>query len=169
MSERNDVTVGVQRADEEVELTAEDLRALSSTSSSNLRRDPIAVSASSKANVPEQSDPSGTGAISRVGLSFGVALVVIAAAGWLQQSFMKTSTGELSTATVAQSAVDLQWATPKRENDSVRFANPFDATEVFEFSAGTTEVEAREAIAGFLMERAMNRQARLEGKPKRER
>jgi hypothetical protein len=39
----------------------------------------------------------------------------------------------------------------------VRVANPFDASEIFEFPYGTSEADAREAIAGFLMERAVNR------------
>jgi hypothetical protein len=39
----------------------------------------------------------------------------------------------------------------------VRFANPFDATEVFEFPPGTTPQYAREAVAEFLIDRARNR------------
>lgn len=40
---------------------------------------------------------------------------------------------------------------------AVRFANPFDAAEVFEFPPGTSEMQAREAVARFLLERARNR------------
>ena len=36
-------------------------------------------------------------------------------------------------------------------------ANPFDASEIFEFPAGTSEADAREAVAGFLIERATRR------------
>jgi hypothetical protein len=39
----------------------------------------------------------------------------------------------------------------------VRVANPFDPSEIFEFPSGTSEADAREAIAGFLMERAISR------------
>jgi hypothetical protein len=39
----------------------------------------------------------------------------------------------------------------------VRVANPFDASEIFEFPHGASEADARDAIAGFLMERAVNR------------
>jgi hypothetical protein len=39
----------------------------------------------------------------------------------------------------------------------VRFTNPFDATEVFEFPAGTTEAEARAAVADLLLKRAQQR------------
>ncbi|MGH8239789.1 MAG: hypothetical protein ACREXP_22645 [Steroidobacteraceae bacterium] len=38
-------------------------------------------------------------------------------------------------------------------------ANPFDSTEVFEFPAGTSEADAHEAVAGFLLERATRRGA----------
>jgi len=40
----------------------------------------------------------------------------------------------------------------------VRFTNPFDATEVFEFPSGTSETEARQAVADLLLQRARERQ-----------
>jgi hypothetical protein len=39
----------------------------------------------------------------------------------------------------------------------VRVKNPFDATEVFEFPAGTTKAEARQKIAELLLQRAVDR------------
>jgi hypothetical protein len=42
-------------------------------------------------------------------------------------------------------------------DEPVRVANPFDASEIFEFPAGTSEADAQEAIAGFLIERASRR------------
>jgi hypothetical protein len=47
---------------------------------------------------------------------------------------------------------------PSAEGATVRFSNPFDATEVFEFPPGTTEAEAREAVADLLLQRARDRQ-----------
>jgi hypothetical protein len=41
----------------------------------------------------------------------------------------------------------------------VTFANPFDATEVFTFPAGTTEADARDAVATLLLNRARERDA----------
>ena len=41
----------------------------------------------------------------------------------------------------------------------VRIKNAFDATEVFEFPPGTTESEAREAVAELLLTRASDRRA----------
>lgn len=39
----------------------------------------------------------------------------------------------------------------------VRVKNPFDSSEVFEFPAGTTKAEARDAVAELLMQRALER------------
>ena len=39
----------------------------------------------------------------------------------------------------------------------VRFTNPFDASEVFEFPPGTSETEARQAVAELLRQRARDR------------
>ncbi|HKU14245.1 MAG TPA: hypothetical protein VJQ52_07595 [Steroidobacteraceae bacterium] len=52
-----------------------------------------------------------------------------------------------------------EWSTVQVEprGEPVRVANPFDATEVFEFPAGTSEADAHEAIAGFLIDRASRR------------
>jgi hypothetical protein len=41
--------------------------------------------------------------------------------------------------------------------EPVLFRNPFDRSEVFEFPAGTTQAEARDAVAEILMQRARER------------
>jgi len=48
-------------------------------------------------------------------------------------------------------------APPAPAAEPVLFKNPFDHTEVFEFPAGTTQAEAREAVATLLMDRAHGR------------
>ena len=52
-----------------------------------------------------------------------------------------------------------QWAALQTDSvgEPLRVANPFDSTEVFEFPAGTSEADAQEAVAGFLIERASRR------------
>jgi len=52
-----------------------------------------------------------------------------------------------------------QWLAMQTEpvGEPLRVANPFDATEIFEFPAGTSETDAHEAVAGFLIERATRR------------
>lgn len=47
---------------------------------------------------------------------------------------------------------------PPPPSEPVRFVNPFDKTEVFEFPHGTSKTEAREAVASLLMQRARERQ-----------
>jgi hypothetical protein len=46
---------------------------------------------------------------------------------------------------------------PAPAGEPVLFKNPFDRTEVFEFPPGTTQAEARDAVAKALMERAEGR------------
>ena len=46
---------------------------------------------------------------------------------------------------------------PSADSEAMRIKNPFDRTEAFEFPPGTTEAEAREAVAKLLMERAHGR------------
>ena len=43
----------------------------------------------------------------------------------------------------------------------VKFANPFDRSEVFEFPAGTSRAEARERVAQILFERGQERHPKL--------
>jgi hypothetical protein len=45
---------------------------------------------------------------------------------------------------------------------AVRVINPFDATEVFEFPAGTSHAEGREKVAQILLQRARERQSQWE-------
>ena len=40
----------------------------------------------------------------------------------------------------------------------VRFSNPFDASEIFEFPSGTSDEEARQSVAAILLQRAHDRQ-----------
>ncbi len=46
---------------------------------------------------------------------------------------------------------------PALPEDPVRFVNPFDSAEVFLFPAGTSQGEARDAVAEFLLELARER------------
>jgi|SRR5882757_4598052 len=42
-------------------------------------------------------------------------------------------------------------------DEPVRFTNPFDATEIFQFPSGTRESDARQAVADVLLQRARDR------------
>jgi hypothetical protein len=52
-------------------------------------------------------------------------------------------------------------APPSADNTPVRFTNPFDVTEVFEFPLGTSATEVRQAVANLLLQRAQARQNSL--------
>ena len=60
-----------------------------------------------------------------------------------------------TSSSIAQQELSSLQSVPVGEPLSV--ANPFDASEIFEFPAGTSEADAREAVAGFLIERASSR------------
>jgi hypothetical protein len=47
--------------------------------------------------------------------------------------------------------------------EPVQFVNPFDRKEVFDFPAGTSKAEARDAVAELLYERAQERQPSVRG------
>ena len=47
---------------------------------------------------------------------------------------------------------------PQQHSSPVRFKNPFDPSEVFDFPPGTSNAKAREAVANLLIERARDRQ-----------
>jgi hypothetical protein len=83
------------------------------------------------------------------------------AAGYAVYSYWKpVGAGRMPTSSVVVASADLQsepLAVLEPVGAPVRVANPFDASEIFEFPSGTSEADAREAIAGFLMERAVGR------------
>ena len=54
---------------------------------------------------------------------------------------------------------------PPAPGEPVRFKNPFDHSEVFEFPPGTSPAEARQAVAELLMERARGRHVQFVGRP----
>jgi hypothetical protein len=56
---------------------------------------------------------------------------------------------------------------PVVEAIPVRFANPFDQAEVFEFPPGTTEAQARDAVAAVLLQRGQDRLAQVEAAQRR--
>jgi hypothetical protein len=50
---------------------------------------------------------------------------------------------------------------PVEQAQSVRYKNPFDHREEFEFPAGTTKAEARDKVAEILMDRARERRTAM--------
>jgi hypothetical protein len=102
------------------------------------------------------------------------AVTLVAASGWLASG----SSSETQEAPVvpapapipqqqATEPVSMPVAPPPREEappaatpgEVVKYRNPFDASEVFEFPAGTSRTEARDAVAEFLLQRARERRS----------
>jgi hypothetical protein len=183
MSEPNDTNANGHEADSEVELSAAQLRALSVTSTSKEPQpQPESVTRRAELLVNLPDSPSQSASLSeahgsqsydhrsasvRVGRSLAIVVAVMVTGGVLHHYLTNGDSDHSASRTLTRSAPQPEWAIPEPSGDPVRFANPFDASETFEFPAGTTETEAREAVADFLLERAMNRQARLDLKPSR--
>jgi hypothetical protein len=94
-------------------------------------------------------------------LALAVALAGVTA-GYAVYSYWKpVGSGRAPTSNVVVASIDdfqpEPMEMPEPADTPVRVANPFDSSEIFEFPHGTSEADARDAIAGFLMERAVNR------------
>lgn len=81
--------------------------------------------------------------------------VAAATAAYALYSYVGPVRSDHVQAVVAQSTLQTEPV-----GEPLRMANPFDASEIFEFPAGTSEADAREAVAGFLIERAARRGVR---------
>jgi len=90
-----------------------------------------------------------------VAIALSLAFAAIAAGYALYSEIGSSDAPLAATSSIAQQELSsLQSATL---DEPLRVANPFDASEVFEFPAGTSEADAHEAVAGFLIERASRR------------
>ncbi|HEY0685020.1 MAG TPA: hypothetical protein VGD45_21960 [Steroidobacter sp.] len=124
-------------ADTEVELSAQDLLALS---------DPLPAP-SRKLDAPKASADRSS--------RLAIAIIAIVSIAGVAHVLKPSERASQSTAETSQPASPSEQVA---KDQPVRFSNPFDKNEVFEFPAGTTETEARDAVAAVLMERAMSRQ-----------
>jgi hypothetical protein len=89
----------------------------------------------------------------------GVAAVVLVTFVALSRQTAPLLPSHTFASTVPQHPDPVVETTPATEQaPPVRFANPFDKAEVFEFPAGTTRREARAAVAEILRQRAIERQ-----------
>jgi hypothetical protein len=85
----------------------------------------------------------------------GAVLMAMALVVWQRlQAFPPPPPAVVSPALVVIPPVSI--ADPE-EGPPVRVRNPFDATEVFDFPAGTSEADAREMTAQLLLQRARDR------------
>ncbi len=160
MSDSIQRTPGTDAPDAEVELSAQDLLELSNPCDDNKRTAPELQSAkiTPAASAARSNEP-----VSRVFVSAAVVAGVIGAL-----YVVMAPTNDVRQAQIIQppqpQAQLLASAPTMSEAEPVRFANPFDANEVFEFPAGTSQAEARDAVADILMARAMERQRQFDAR-----
>jgi hypothetical protein len=127
--------------DIEVELSAQELRTLSGRQATPARS--------------PSSRPS-----SRIVLLGSVAITsVMGLLVYLAASSEAPTVRVAATPAPIRAAAPVTNALPARVNDGppVRYVNPFDRSEVFEFPPGTTRAAAHDAVAELLLERARGR------------
>jgi hypothetical protein len=136
----------------ELELSAEQMLTLSRADAA-IRSNPLAVPSAQKSlsNVPEDQRGAWPAVILPIAaisvLSGGVAYLATTPAQFVH----------VGGNAVVGSAASKTTAPPSADNAPVRFTNPFDATEVFQFPSGTSDTEARQAVADLLLQRAHDR------------
>ena len=91
-----------------------------------------------------------------VAIALPLALAAIAA-GYALYSEIGLPDAPRTTNSNSSAQQQLSSAQSMAVDEPLRVANPFDASEIFEFPAGTSEADAQEAVAGFLLERATRR------------
>lgn len=149
MNASTDVNSRIEQTDAEIELSAQELFALS---------DPRRVEKRDDAPTLEPSRPSKSAPPRRLvlplALTAAVSVVGILYVLTKSDGVTQSAAGSSEQIARAESPAPQQLA----EGETVRFANPFDADEVFEFPPGTSESQARDAVADVLLKRAMSRQ-----------
>jgi hypothetical protein len=179
MSDPKGMIGGTDEPDAEVELTAQDLRELSESREHNERDcDPMKTPAQPpKATAAVQNGQALQIAaepararhvpVSRLSLSLAPAVGAIGALYLLiassDEASQPVTQDLLEHAPQSQAPESRPEPEPHVAGKPVQFANPFDAHEVFEFPAGTSEAEARDTVAQVLMARAMERQRHFDG------
>jgi hypothetical protein len=114
-------------------------------------------------------DPFALAARVALWLSGIVAVATMAAALYIQIPSMRA--GDAASPVAPHETIQQRWAAvaEEPEPEPVRVANPFDASEIFEFPAGTSHAEARASMAEMLLERARERYARLDSRSQKTR
>jgi hypothetical protein len=150
----------------ELELSPQDLRTLSRPSEEESA--PAAMSTCAEPAVTEVSSTASATPrmdrwpLARVAGILGIAAAVIA----IDSAAHRAVVGRSATTTVINLSAPAAASTRQPAESispSVRIRNPFDASEIFEFSPGTSEAEARESMAKTLLQRARDRQIRPGG------
>jgi hypothetical protein len=143
----------------ELELSAEQLLALSQAAAASEPSAPTLqpVTQTKAPAVNSQIKGRRLGARHAAILSVAAASVVLSSVAYLATTGARPP--RLATNTVSAPATPDIAPPLSADNVPVQFPNPFDAAEVFEFPPGTSEFEARDAVAEMLLQRARDRQS----------
>lgn len=139
----------IETADTEIELSNQELLALSQAPA-------IEPASAMSGSPPDKAPKTSTERPFRLSLSLVVAIGIVG----VMYLFTTPERTNPSAANTSQRTAHVEQPVQAQlaKSEPVRFTNPFDTQEVFEFPPGTTETEAREAVAAVLMERAISRQ-----------
>jgi hypothetical protein len=163
----------------ELELSPEQLLALSrcvkeeQAAASQIKSTPIstpAEPASPNKNVNVRNGArTGKWPLARAASALGIAAAVIALGSAAHRAADRSSSPPAVTIKAPNSAAPAAPEPAGSQSSPVRFKNPFDASEIFEFPPGTSEAEARQSVAELLLQRARDRQSHQSGGMKRAR
>lgn len=173
MSEAKLMTAG-SAPDAEVELSARDLLELSGPGDSEQRvQEPRAKTkiVSVEPSAPASQKHAAPAAAPRAVWFETVAALLILAVGAGGALYFVSTSYRAGRSIAQEQTPRSQLPAPalQGEGKPLLYANPFDANEVFEFPAGTTEAEARDEVAEILMARAMERQRQFDARVSRNR
>jgi hypothetical protein len=155
----------------ELELTIEQMQALSRAAALRQSHPPPAPAANDSSQIASPKGKRG-----RVSLLLGIAMASGLLSGFAYLAMTRESLVQTAQAPVHQVAEETISPSPAPEAPSlpppveskpVQFKNPFDAKEVFEFPPGTSKAEARDAVAELLLQRALDRRQPSAKKPQR--
>jgi hypothetical protein len=143
----------------ELELSAEQLLALSQAAAANEPSAP-ALQPVAKTKAPAvHSQIKGLRLDARHAAILGIAAASVVLSSVVYLATTGARPARLVTSTVSAPAAPDIPPPLSADNVPVQIPNPFDAAEVFEFPPGTSELEARDAVAEMLLQRARDRQS----------
>lgn len=171
MNERSEE--GTNASDTEVELDADQLAALARLEVTAKREERLTTAAPVTVAAPLSCMTSASGrtqsqrrsALLRTAVPVSLLVAAVATAGAIYSRSLEPDTLPSAPRSAPAPSVMPDWVTqeiepqPQPQPEPVRFANPFDKNEVFEFPAGTSKEDARAAVANILLERASERRA----------
>lgn len=141
----------------ELMLTPEQMRVLSSAATGDAAGPvtPASLASPVQARTPPRPWPAG-GVAAIIGVTVVLGTLVALSAIAQRTSERKHLAAAVPAPTPVAAAPEVS-PPPPPPAEAVRFKNPFDHSEVFEFPPGTSPAEARQAVAELLMERARDR------------